>query len=222
MIGPKDGLLYVTTELDQTITIIDPKTLKIVGSIPTGQPESHMLALSHDGRRAYTANVGPGTVSVIDMQARKVLKIIPISSKHAAHLHLARRQWVFTADQTKPQLASSTPPRTPSPSGSRWKDRLRYRAHARWPLAPRRPPRPEQGRSHRPQDHAGAALSPSQNIRRRSSSAPTANPPTSPAKRAAGAKSAWRSDLTQLEGNEQCIVHRQEPTDSAGVGNRTQ
>src|ERR1700753_2569023 len=31
--GPKDGLLYVTTELDQKITIIDPKTLKIVGSI---------------------------------------------------------------------------------------------------------------------------------------------------------------------------------------------
>ena len=60
--GPKDGLLYVTTELDQTITVIDPKTLKIVGSIPTGQAESHMLAISHDGRRGYTANVGPGTV----------------------------------------------------------------------------------------------------------------------------------------------------------------
>src|SRR6266567_5497136 len=41
--GPKDGLLYVTTELDKSVTIIDPKTLKIVGSIPTGQPESHML-----------------------------------------------------------------------------------------------------------------------------------------------------------------------------------
>src|ERR1700693_1544377 len=59
--GPKDGLLYVTTELDKTVTIIDPKTLKIIGSIPTGQPESHMLTLSHDGRRGYTANVGPGT-----------------------------------------------------------------------------------------------------------------------------------------------------------------
>src|SRR5437763_9755216 len=28
--GPKDGLLYVTTEIDQTISIIDPSTLKIV------------------------------------------------------------------------------------------------------------------------------------------------------------------------------------------------
>jgi DNA-binding beta-propeller fold protein YncE len=67
LIGPKDGLLYVTTEIDQSITLIDPKTLKIVGSIPTGQPQSHMLVLSNDGRRGYTANVGPGTVSVLDI-----------------------------------------------------------------------------------------------------------------------------------------------------------
>ena len=32
--GPKDGLLYVTTELDKTMTIIDPKTLKIWGRFP--------------------------------------------------------------------------------------------------------------------------------------------------------------------------------------------
>ena len=106
MIGPKDGRLYVTTELDKTITIIDPKTLKIVSALPTGQPESHMLALSHDGRRAYTANVGPGTVSVIDIAARKVLKIIPIS-KNTQRISISPDDhWVFTADQTKPQMAA--------------------------------------------------------------------------------------------------------------------
>lgn len=46
--GP-DGMLYVTTELDHSVTIIDPKTLKIVGSIPTGQPESHMFTIAHNG-----------------------------------------------------------------------------------------------------------------------------------------------------------------------------
>jgi YVTN family beta-propeller protein len=105
MIGPKDGQLYVTTELDKTITVIDPKTLKIVGAIPTGQPESHMLALSHDGRRAYTANVGPGTVSVIDIAARKVLKVIPISANTQRISISPDDKWVFTADQTKPQMA---------------------------------------------------------------------------------------------------------------------
>jgi YVTN family beta-propeller protein len=105
MIGPKDGLLYVTTELDKTITIIDTKTLKIVGALPTGQPESHMLILSHDGRRAYTANVGPGTVSVIDLQARKVLKVILISANTQRISISPDDKWVFTADQTKPQMA---------------------------------------------------------------------------------------------------------------------
>jgi DNA-binding beta-propeller fold protein YncE len=104
--GPKDGLLYVTTELDKTISLIDPKSLKIVGTIPTGQPESHMLALSHDGKRGYTANVGPGTVSVLDIAARKTLSIIPISKNTQRIAITPDDKWVFTADQTKPQLAA--------------------------------------------------------------------------------------------------------------------
>jgi DNA-binding beta-propeller fold protein YncE len=103
--GPRDGLLYVTTELDQSVTLIDPRTLKIIGSIPTGQAESHMLALSHDGLRGYTANVGPGTVSVLDIKARKTLKIIPISGNTQRISISNDDRWVFTADQTKPQLA---------------------------------------------------------------------------------------------------------------------
>lgn len=104
--GPKDGLLYVTTELDKAVDIIDPKTLKIVGSIPTGQAESHMLAISHDGRRGYTANVGPGTVSVLDMQARKTIKVIPVSGDTQRIAITPDDHWVFTADQTKPRMAA--------------------------------------------------------------------------------------------------------------------
>jgi YVTN family beta-propeller protein len=103
--GPKDGLLYVTTELDQTITVIDLHNLKIVGTIPTGQPESHMLAITPDGRRGYTANVGPGTVSVLDMEARKKLAVIPVSRQVQRISVSVDGQKVFTADQTKPQLA---------------------------------------------------------------------------------------------------------------------
>jgi YVTN family beta-propeller protein len=105
ILGPQDGLLYVTTELDNAVTIIDLKTLKIVGSIPTGQAQSHMLALSHDGRRGYTSNVVPGSVSVLDMAARKTLAIIPISPI-AQRISISNDdRWVFTADQTKPRLA---------------------------------------------------------------------------------------------------------------------
>src|SRR5579872_2666979 len=105
MFGPKNGLLYVTTELDNTVTVIDPHTLKIVGTVPTGQPESHMLAITHDGRRGYTANVGPGTVSVLDLEGRKTIAVIPISKQTQRISLSADDSMAFTADQTKPQLA---------------------------------------------------------------------------------------------------------------------
>ncbi len=103
--GPKDGLLYVTTELDRTVSVIDPRTLKIVGAVPTGQAESHMLAIAHDGRRGYTANVGPGTVSVLDLAARKTVAVIPISGNTQRISISNDDRWVFTADQTQPRMA---------------------------------------------------------------------------------------------------------------------
>jgi Cytochrome D1 heme domain len=105
VLGPKDGMLYVTTELEKAISVIDPKTFKIVGSVPTGQPESHMLAISHDGKRGYTANVGPGTVSVLDMVNRKTLEVIPIAPQIQRISVSMDDKWVFTSDVTKPQLA---------------------------------------------------------------------------------------------------------------------
>ena len=103
--GPRNGLLYVTTELDNSVTVIDPQTLKVVGTIPTGQPESHMLAITRDGRRGYTSNVGPGTVSVLDLEAKKLLTVISVTPKAQRIALSVDDRWVFTADQTKPQLA---------------------------------------------------------------------------------------------------------------------
>jgi YVTN family beta-propeller protein len=105
VIGPKNKLLYVSTELNQTISIIDPATLKIIGSIPTGQEQSHMFAISRDGRRAYTANVGPGTVSVLDLEARKTITIIPVSGQVQRISLSVDDKLAFTSDVTKPQLA---------------------------------------------------------------------------------------------------------------------
>jgi len=112
VLDPVSGLLYVTTELDKTVTVIDPKTRKIVGSIPTGQEQSHMLVLSHNGRLGYTANVGPGTVSVLDLVGRKTVTVIPVVAPvpGATRWGVQRisisndDKLVFTSDQEKPQL----------------------------------------------------------------------------------------------------------------------
>jgi YVTN family beta-propeller protein len=103
--NPKDGLLYVTTELEKSVSIIDPATLKIIGSVPTGQEQSHMLAITRDGHRGYTANVGPGTVSVLDLDARRTLTIIPVSPQIQRISLSVDDKLVFTSDVTKPQLA---------------------------------------------------------------------------------------------------------------------
>jgi DNA-binding beta-propeller fold protein YncE len=103
--GPKDGLLYVTTELEKSVTVIDPQTFKLLGSVPTGQPESHMLAISPNGRTGYTANVGPGTVSVLDLLGRKTLTVISVAG-HVQRISLSPDgHWVFTSDTEKPRLA---------------------------------------------------------------------------------------------------------------------
>ena len=86
------GMLYVTTELDQTVTIIDPKTLKIVGTVPTGQKESHMLVISRDGQarlhleRGRRFGLGAGFARPQDHRHHSHLVRIP------THRHLERRQ----------------------------------------------------------------------------------------------------------------------------------
>ncbi|RXH54938.1 beta-propeller fold lactonase family protein [Granulicella sibirica] len=102
---PTGKILYVTTELDQAITAFDPKTYKTLFTIPTTQNESHMFVVSKDGKRAYTANVGPGNVSVLDLVSHKTITVIPISG-NTQRISISRDgSMVFTSDQTKPQLA---------------------------------------------------------------------------------------------------------------------
>src|ERR1700761_404005 len=79
VLDAKRHLLYVTTEMDDAITVIDTRTQKIVGKVPTGAEQSHMLVLSHDGTRGYTANVEPGSVSALDMVGRKTIAVIPVA-----------------------------------------------------------------------------------------------------------------------------------------------
>lgn len=103
--GPMDGMLYVTTELSNSVDVVDPRINEVIAQIPTGQPESHMLAITSDGKRGYTSNVHVGTVSAIDLVERKVIAIIPVSA-HAQRIALSvDDRYAFTADQTKPQLA---------------------------------------------------------------------------------------------------------------------
>jgi YVTN family beta-propeller protein len=82
-----------------------PKTNQVVDQIPTGQPESHMLLLARDGKRAFTSNVHAGTVSAIDLKAKKVTTVIPVAKIAQRLAFSTDEKWVFTADQDEPRLA---------------------------------------------------------------------------------------------------------------------
>jgi YVTN family beta-propeller protein len=102
--GP-DGRLYASAELARAIYIVDPAARKVVGEAPTGADESHMFVLSPDGRRAYTANVGPGSVSVVDLENRKLVTVIPVAKRVQRISISPDGKYVFTHDQDAPRVA---------------------------------------------------------------------------------------------------------------------
>jgi YVTN family beta-propeller protein len=102
--GP-DGLLYVTAELDKAVDVIDPATRKVIAEIPTGAIESHMIVISPDGSRAYTANVAAGSVSVLDLKQRTLVTVIPVAKIVQRISISADGKRVFTHDQDTPRIA---------------------------------------------------------------------------------------------------------------------
>ena len=98
------GLLYVTAERANAIYIVDTKSRSLVGEIPTDAPETHMFVISPDGRRAYTANNGAGSVSVLDLRARTLLATIPVSKKVQRVTVSPDGKYVFTQDQETPRV----------------------------------------------------------------------------------------------------------------------
>jgi DNA-binding beta-propeller fold protein YncE len=102
--GP-DGHLYVTTEITDSISVLDTRTRRVLRRFPTGQKESHMVALTRDGRRAYTSNAHSGTVSAVDLTGGAPPVVIPVC-RYGQRIALSVDDaMAFTADQDQPRLA---------------------------------------------------------------------------------------------------------------------
>ena len=102
-----DGLLYVGTELDESVSVFDPSTRARVGRLPTRRPQSHMFVLSPDGARAYTANVDTdtGSVSVIDVATQALVRVIEVAGVINRISISPDGSTLFCADQEQPRLA---------------------------------------------------------------------------------------------------------------------
>jgi len=76
-----DGRIVATTERSQSLTIVDTRNNDRVSAISTGQQGSHMVAVTPDARRAFTANIPAGTVSVLDLVAGTKIRDIQVGGR---------------------------------------------------------------------------------------------------------------------------------------------
>ena len=63
----------VTVEDSRAVVTVDVETGEVVQKIVTDQEVSHMLALAPGGARAFVANIGSGTVTVLDLEVGRVI-----------------------------------------------------------------------------------------------------------------------------------------------------
>jgi YVTN family beta-propeller protein len=73
--------LIVTSETTQNIVWVDADRGTVLGAIPTGAQGSHMVAVQADAKRAYTANVGSGSMTAYDLVTGKATGMLPIAPR---------------------------------------------------------------------------------------------------------------------------------------------
>jgi YVTN family beta-propeller protein len=61
-----DGSIWVTTEGSQHVLHIDPLSQRILQEVKTSQQLTHQVAISEKYGRVFTANIGSGSVTVVD------------------------------------------------------------------------------------------------------------------------------------------------------------
>jgi YVTN family beta-propeller protein len=71
----------VTSETTQNLVVVDLDNGTVVTAIPTQAAGSHMVAITADGRRAWTSNVGSGSTTEIDLVASKFVRSIPVGPR---------------------------------------------------------------------------------------------------------------------------------------------
>ena len=101
---PSPALLVLNKE-EATLAIVDAKSGKVVGRVPTGEGP-HEVAASSDGKLAFVGNYGartPGsTISVIDLGAQKELHRVDLGPLRRPHgMAFADGKAYFTAEVNK-------------------------------------------------------------------------------------------------------------------------
>lgn len=99
----RSGRILVAAEKSKTVAIIDPRRGK-VEAISTDQAGSHMLAVSPDQKHAYVANIGSGTVSVINLSKKVKMADIAVGGYPEAIAITRDGRQLWVGDHAKPHV----------------------------------------------------------------------------------------------------------------------
>ena len=76
----KPNVVAVTSETTQNVVLADIAKGEVLGAVSTQHPGSHMLGLTDDGKRVYTANMQWGGITEIDVEKRAVARELKASA----------------------------------------------------------------------------------------------------------------------------------------------
>ena len=78
---PGGRTAVVTSEANQALLVVDVAGGRVERAIPTGQGGSHMVAVTADGRFAYTANIGGGSITEFDLRQGTRTRTLPVAGR---------------------------------------------------------------------------------------------------------------------------------------------
>lgn len=67
----KDQTVAVTVEANKAVLLVDVQSGKVLSAVETDQNVSHMIVLTPGQSRAFVANIGSGTTTVIDLKEKR-------------------------------------------------------------------------------------------------------------------------------------------------------
>lgn len=71
---PDGRRFVVTSETSRALLVVDAYARRVDAPIPIGEQTTHMVAVAPDGKIAYTANIGSGSVTMVDLVSTSVIR----------------------------------------------------------------------------------------------------------------------------------------------------
>jgi DNA-binding beta-propeller fold protein YncE len=81
---PDHQTVAVTSETGRAVVLADVATGTVTNIVATDQHGSHMVAVGSDGRAGYTANIGSGSLSALDLAAPAKARVLPVGPETEA------------------------------------------------------------------------------------------------------------------------------------------